>query len=180
MTEPTAPPAGSATAGRWTLDPAGSRADFYIKHFWGVMTVHGWFDQLSGEGTVTPEGAVTGTLTIDAASVNTKNKQRDKHLRSADFFHAEKHPQVVVTLTQATPAGPGTLACTRTLEAAGHVKPLEFTAQVEVTGDAAVLRTEIMIDRTSFDMTWGPLHMTASHARANVVARFVREHKEEA
>ena len=47
-----------------------------------------------------PDGKVTGQLVMDAASLNSKNKQRDRHLRSADFFDAADHPRVVVTVSR--------------------------------------------------------------------------------
>ncbi len=66
------------------LDPAGSRAEFHVKHFWGAVTVHGTFERMTGEATVSPDGTATCRISFDARSLNTKNKQRDKHLRSAD------------------------------------------------------------------------------------------------
>lgn len=162
-------------AGRWVLDPAGSRVEFHVRHFWGAITVHGSFGQVTGEGSVNADGTITGRLVIDAASLNTKNKQRDKHLRSADFFDVENHPQVVVTVTGAKPAGPAALAVEGTLEAAGNVRPVEFTADVqEASVQAAVLRAVVVVDRTEFAMTWSPLGVAAPMARATVVARFVR------
>jgi polyisoprenoid-binding protein YceI len=77
-------------------------------------------------------------------------------------------------VTSATPAGPSTLACRGTVEAAGHLQPVEFTALVEQASEqAATLRTELEIDRTGFDMTWSPLGMAAKEARATVLARFL-------
>ena len=70
-------------AGRWVLDPAGSRAEFHVKHFWGAVTVHGSFSQITGGGSVGSDGTVTGRLSIEAASLGTGNKKRDEHLRSA-------------------------------------------------------------------------------------------------
>ena len=160
---------------RWVLDPAGSRAEFHVKHFWGAITVHGSFSQITGEGNVGPHGTVTGRVTPEAASLGTGNKRRDEHLRSADFFNAERHPEVVVTVTEARPAGPAGLACRGSLEAAGHAQPVEFTAQVEdASAEAAVLRAELVVDRTRFDMTWSPLGMASATARGTIVARFVR------
>jgi len=167
--------ADGTLAGHWVLDPAGSRAEFHIKHFWGAMTVHGSFTRLSGEADVSADGSITATLTMDATSVNTKNKRRDKHLRSADFFDVEQHPNMVLTVTGAKPAGPATLAGQGGLEAAGRAQPVEFTARVEeATAQAVVLRAEIEVDRTRFGMTWSPLRMSAPKARGIVTARFVR------
>ena len=85
-------------AGQWSLVPGESSAEFANRHFWNTITVHGRFGQISGEGTVARDGTVTGQLVIDAASLTTGNKQRDKHLRSADFFDVAKHPRVVLSL----------------------------------------------------------------------------------
>jgi len=167
--------ADGAAAGRWVLDPAGSRAQFHVKHFWGAVTVHGSLGQITGEGEVGPDGTITGRLNIDAVSLSTKNKKRDEHLRSADFFDVKNHPQVVVTVTTAKPAGPAALACQGNLEAAGQVQPVEFTAHIEsASAQTAVLRAELEIDRTRFAMTWSPLGMASAIARATVVTRFVR------
>jgi polyisoprenoid-binding protein YceI len=166
---------GGAGAGHWVLDPAGSSVEFAVKHFWGAITVHGSFGTITGEGTVGQDGTVTGWMNLDAASLTTRNKQRDQHLRSADFFDVEHHPTVVVTVTAASAAGPDTLACQGTLEAAGHAEPVEFTARVDVAGEkAVVLHAEIEVDRTKFAMTWSPLRVAAFPARGTVVARFVR------
>jgi polyisoprenoid-binding protein YceI len=163
-----------AAAGDWVLDPAGSKVEFHVKHFWGAITVHGSFGRISGEGSVSADGKVTGRLSMDAASLSTKNNRRDEHLRSADFFDVANHPNVVVTVT-AKPAGPATLACQGTLEAAGHARPIEFTAHVEdASAGAVTLRAEAAVDRTGFAMTWSPLGMASAMARATVVARFVR------
>jgi len=166
--------ADGIVTGQWVLDPAGSRVEFHVKHFWGAVTVHGTFGAVTGEGSVGADGTITGRLTMDASSLSTGNKQRDKHLRSADFFTVEHHGEVVVTVTSAEPAGQAALACHGTLEAAGHSEPVEFTAHIrEATGQAVVLDAEIVVDRTLFAMTWSPLGMAAAMARGTVVARFV-------
>ena len=178
---PTAPAEAGAlladgtVTGEWLLDPAGSRVEFRVKHFWGAVTVHGTFGAVTGEGSVSADGTITGRLTIDVSSLSTGNKQRDKHLRSADFFAADSHGEAVVTVTGAKPAGPAALACHGSLEAAGHSEPVEFTAHIrEATGQVVVLDAEIVVDRTLFAMTWSPLGMAAAVARGTVVARFVR------
>jgi polyisoprenoid-binding protein YceI len=162
--------------GAWALDPAASRAQFHVRTFWGAMTVHGSFEQISGEGRVGPAGVVSGHLFIDASSLNTRNRQRDRHLRSADFFDVEHHPEVAVTVSEAGPLAGTALHSRGTLEVAGHQQPLEFTADIlEASGDAVTLRAEVVLDRTRFGMTRGPLHMVARQARGVVTARFVRQ-----
>ena len=167
--------ATDATIGTWLLDPAGSRAEFHVKHFWGAVTVHGSFGQFTGEGNVGSDGTISGHLTIDAASLSTKNKKRDEHLRSAEFFDVEHHPHVVVTVTSAKPTNPTALDCQGTLEAAGHVVPIEFTAHIEDGSVQTVtLRAEFVVDRTEFSMMWSPLGMASKMPRVAVFARFVR------
>jgi polyisoprenoid-binding protein YceI len=166
---------GGGWQGHWVLDPAGSTAEFRVKHFWGAITVRGRFDRIAGEGTIDAAGAVSGQLTMDASSVNTKNSQRDKHLRSADFFYVDHHPSVVLTVTAVTPAADGQIAVTGSLEAAGHAEPVTFTAQADEAGeDAVTLRAEFVIDRSAFGMTWSPMGIAAKDAAGSVVARFVR------
>ena len=183
MTDPskqsTAPPSellasGSAT-GTWTLDAEHSQISFAVKHFWGAITVRGSFEVARGEATVNADGTVTGQLSLDAASLNTKNKKRDEHLRSNDFFNVDTHPEALVTVTSAVPAGADTLAFRGSLAAAGHTRPIEFTAHVEDASPQAVtLRTEVAIDRTEFHMTWSPLGIASRTATATAVTRWIR------
>jgi polyisoprenoid-binding protein YceI len=164
-----------ASQGNWRLDPSGSSADFYVKHFWGAITVHGRFEHLEGEGAVSPDGTVTGVLRLDAASLSTKNKMRDKHLRSADFFDTDHHPTVTITVARLSAGPDGALASEISLDIAGRSQQIRPVVQVvEAGGGSVSLRAELGIDRTAFDMTWSPLKMAAREARAVVIARFVR------
>lgn len=161
--------------GQWKLDGPASRVEFRVPHFWHAITVRGWFEQVEGEATVGPDGTVTGQLVIAAASLSTRNKQRDKHLRSADFFDAETHPRVVVTVRHAALSADGQLTAEGTLEAAGITEPVTFTADiVEASAEAVTLRAELTIDRSRLGMTWSPLRMAAMQATGAVTARFTR------
>jgi polyisoprenoid-binding protein YceI len=167
--------ADGTAAGRWVLDPAGSAAEFRVRHFWGAITVRGTLGPMGGEAAVSPDGTVTGRISFDARSLDTGHKQRDKHLRSADFFHTDQHPQAVLTVTSARPAGPDRLDCQGALDVAGHARPVTFTAHIqEVTGQAVVLTAELQVDRGEFGMTWSPLHMASMTALGTVTVRFTR------
>ena len=72
--------------GSWILDPARSEVRLATRHTWGLRPLHGVFRQFTGNGTVTAGGQVTGTLTVAAGSIDTRNKMRDKDLRSAKVF----------------------------------------------------------------------------------------------
>jgi polyisoprenoid-binding protein YceI len=162
-----------ALAGRWRLDPGSSRVEFRVRHFWHTITVRGWFDRVEGEGTVGPDGKLSGRLVIDAASLNTGNKARDKHLRSADFFDAERHPRVVLTVNRAVLADRAQLEAEGTLEAAGIAEPVSFTAEVaEASPDSVTLRAALTVDRSRFGMTWSPMRVASMQATGLVTARF--------
>lgn len=161
--------------GTWTLDPAGSSAEFHVKHFWGAITVHGRFERLAGEGTVAQDGTLTGAIRLDAASLNTKQKKRDQHLCSADFFDVDHHPTVTITVERLTPDATGRLASQIRLEAAGQSQTISPTIEVaEVQPDAVTLRGKVTVDRAAFGMTWSPLGMAARQARGIITARFTR------
>jgi polyisoprenoid-binding protein YceI len=161
--------------GRWSLDPTRSSVEFHVKHFWGAITVRGHFERFEGEGTIAPDGTISGRVVIDAASLTTKNRKRDEHLRSADFFDVEHHSNVVVSARDLASTGPAAMRGTVALEAAGHEQEFEATiAVLEVSAEAATLRCELVVDRTAYAMTWSPLGMASHSARAVVTARFVR------
>jgi polyisoprenoid-binding protein YceI len=76
---------GRTLAGEWALDPRTSSIRLKSRAMWGLVPVNGVFREVSGNGTVSPDGRVSGTVTMAAASIDTKNTRRDTHLRSADF-----------------------------------------------------------------------------------------------
>ena len=104
---PEADTADSVLAGpsTWTLDPARSSVALRSKTMWGLVTVRGWFGELAGNAEILPGGAARGRLEIGAASLDTKNAKRDRHLASADFFNAAEHPSIVADLASATRTG---------------------------------------------------------------------------
>lgn len=87
----TAAVATDLTAGTWALDPVHSSINFSVRHL-VVSKVRGTFDTFSGAITVAEDGTPSVTATIDIDSINTRNEQRDAHLKAADFFDAEQYP----------------------------------------------------------------------------------------
>jgi polyisoprenoid-binding protein YceI len=167
---------GGAGAGHWVLDPAGSSVAISHKTMWGLTTVRGSFTELTGEGEVGADGSVSGTFQVGASSVDTKNAKRDKHLRSADFFSADKHPYIVFTARQAGPDQAGGLTVGGDLEVAGTTLPLSFTAKVsEASADSATLTAEVAVDRSGYGMTWNQMGMVKGPATVSVTAHFTRE-----
>ena len=79
----------------YRIDPSHSSAGFSVKHMM-IAKVHGGFEKMSGTLVYDPANLVKSSVevSIDAASVNTRETQRDTHLRSADFFDVEKYPTI--------------------------------------------------------------------------------------
>ena len=75
--------------GRWQLDPQRSSVEFRAGHVWGLASVIGHFDDFEGRLDLKADPAIE--LMINAASVQTGNPKRDRHLRSGDFFDADHH-----------------------------------------------------------------------------------------
>ena len=73
----------------------------------GPRYANGHFTSYEGALQVEQTGAVTGALTVQAATLDTKNKKRDEHLRSADFFDVEQQPTIRFSPTAITPAPDG-------------------------------------------------------------------------
>jgi polyisoprenoid-binding protein YceI len=90
----TASPAATTPlpAGTWKVDPIHSSVEFHVKHL-GIATVKGQFKEFEGTLEVTGAGA-RAYGTVEVASVDTREPQRDEHLRSADFFEVESFPRI--------------------------------------------------------------------------------------
>lgn len=88
----------TATTTKWALDPSHSELVFKVKHLM-ISSVKGQFTKLNAQ--ITSLGAdfanATVKATIDTASVSTNDDARDAHLRGADFFDVEKHPEITFT-----------------------------------------------------------------------------------
>jgi polyisoprenoid-binding protein YceI len=160
--------------GTWVLDPAGTTVTFTAKTFWGLSTVKGAFGTVAGQGTVAEDGTASGTVTIDANSVDTKNAQRDKHLKSADFLGGADRPTISVIVASATQDG-STLRASGTLEAGGHSQPVTFDATIaEATDSAVTLTAQLPVNYRELGMTWNRMGMLGPVATASVTARFTR------
>jgi polyisoprenoid-binding protein YceI len=140
----------------------------------GLIPVSGVFRQVSGNGTVLPDGKVSGTLTVAAASIDTNNTRRDTHLRSADFFDSDNHPDITFTADGIRPSGQG-VAVSGALTVRGRTRPLSFDAAASVQGDGEIwLDAEVHINRADFGLTWNSIFMTSMHNTLTIHAVFTR------
>lgn len=160
MTDLTALLADPAAAGRWQLVPARSSVRFKNKTFWGLATVTGKFADMSGAGEVGTNGTVSGRLDIQAASLKTGIGKRDDHLRSADFFDVEHHPEIHITVSALRPTGPDTANLDAALTVRGVTQSLPLSATVNRLGDGTVqLATKTTIDRTALGVSGNMIGM---------------------
>ena len=92
-------------AGTWNIDPTHSEVGFVVRHVM-VSKVKGVFSKFDGAITVDEDPLRSRVeATIDASSIDTREPQRDAHLRSSDFFDVETHPEICFVSTEVSPAG---------------------------------------------------------------------------
>lgn len=117
----------TAQDAKWEIDKSHSSITFKVSHF-KIATVKGNFDDFSGAIQSKGEdfnGASTD-ITIKTASINTNQKDRDKHLRSADFFNAEAHPEITFKNASLTKVSDKDYTVKGDLTINGITKPFEF------------------------------------------------------
>lgn len=159
----------SAALTRWSVDPENTSVEFTVKTFWGLTSVRGRFDRFDGSYESGPDGT-TIELTIDAESVDTANKTRDKHLRSTDFFNVAERPYVRFASTRVDDVSGGILHVVGLLEAAGNVVSLEFPATIRPIGDEFEVEATVTVDQSQFGMSSGQLGMIRRPATLHVKA----------
>lgn len=117
--------------GTWDIDPVHSEVSFVVRHM-VVSKVRGRFDQFEGTLNLAEDPLASSVeASIDTASVNTGNDQRDDHIRSADFFDVEHHPQMTFRSTAVRPKG-DRFVLEGDLSIRGTTKPV--TLDLEVNG----------------------------------------------
>jgi polyisoprenoid-binding protein YceI len=114
-------------AGTWTIDASHSEVGFTARHL--MSKVRGLFEKF--EGQIVTGGQPSATATIDLNSINTRDENRDAHLRSADFFDVENNGPMTFTSTKVENGGKGLLV-TGDLTVKGVTKPV--TLDVEYLG----------------------------------------------
>ena len=144
----------------WNLDPVHSSIDFAVRHM-VVSTVKGRFAEFTVDAQIDADDITSsrGTVTVQTASVDTREAPRDTHLRSGDFFDVEKFPQMTYVVRDVRAAGGD-------YEISGDLTIKDITHEVilatEVSGPVVdpfgITRIGISaagkFDRKDFDLTW--------------------------
>lgn len=152
---------GPDLSGDWDLDPAHSRVGFSAKHAM-VANVRGAFNDVTGTlhaDLEHPEES-TAEIILKVASIDTRNQQRDDHLRSADFFDAEQWPEIVFRSTRIEEVEENAIVVSGDLTIRDVTKtitiPIEFTgAHVDATGALrGGFEGSRRIDRREFGLEW--------------------------
>jgi polyisoprenoid-binding protein YceI len=160
--------------GTWTLDPVATTVQLRTKAMWGLAKVKATFKAIEGHGIVGEDGSLSGTLLIDARSVDTKTKKRDDHLRSGDFFEVERYPTFTYTVTGASAAAGGKIKVSGTFTVRDQTRPLEVLATVAKSGpDRVTVTAEAEMDRSQWGLTWSKMG-AGLHNQLTVVAPFTR------
>jgi polyisoprenoid-binding protein YceI len=140
--------------GTWQVDPIHSSVEFHVKHL-GIATVKGHFNDFEGTVEVTPEGT-RAHGSVKATSVDTRQAQRDDHLRSPDFFEVDTYPEITFQSTGITPKGEDEFAIEGELTIHGVTRPISLDASLEGTetdaqgNDRVGLSASTQINRSDF------------------------------
>jgi polyisoprenoid-binding protein YceI len=146
----------------WNIDPVHSIAEFRVKHMM-ISSVRGQFTGVKGSLTYNESDLAQSRVeaTIEVASIDTRDGQRDTHLKSADFFDAEKYPTFTFKSSRVTRRGDGSLIVAGPLSMHGATKEVEFAVEgptpptKDPWGNTRIgVAATTKINRKDFGLTW--------------------------
>jgi polyisoprenoid-binding protein YceI len=145
----------------WQIDAAHTHVEFAVKHLM-ISTVKGRFGDVSGTVVTGSDGYADAEirLTIGAASIDTRQEQRDAHLRSADFFDVETYPTLTFVSRRVTPRPDGSLQVAGDLTIRDTTREVVLVVTPEGTtrdpwgGERAGFSAAAKINRRDFGLTW--------------------------
>jgi polyisoprenoid-binding protein YceI len=145
----------------WTIDPAHTSVEFSVRHLM-ITSVKGRFADVSGTVKADDGDFATGEveIAIHAASIDTREAQRDAHLRSADFFDVERFPHITFrsTRTEDVNGSAFTLVGDLTIRGVSREVALEVTSEGRAKdpwgGERAGFTAQTRIKRSEYGLTW--------------------------
>jgi polyisoprenoid-binding protein YceI len=119
----------------WNVDATHSSIDFTIRHMM-IAKVKGSFNSFEAQIEADPEDLTTANVqfSIDLSSIDTRNADRDNHLRTGDFFDIEQYPKMTFQSTSITKKGDGEYNVTGNVSLHGVTRPETFTVSFEGAG----------------------------------------------
>lgn len=146
---------------KWVIDPSHTEVEFSVRHMM-IATVKGRFAGVEGEIVGDPHDLTNAqvNVTIDVASIDTRENDRDNHLRSADFFDVENYPKMTFKSTQITRTGDNTYKVTGDLTIRDVTRPVELDVTFNGTGkdpwggERAGFSATGALNRKDFGLTW--------------------------
>ncbi len=151
---------GAFAADTWTIDRTHSDVTFKVRHL--IANTTGRFDDFSGVVVTDAKKPQNSSVqfTIKTASIDTDNESRDKHLRSEDFFDAEKNPEITFKSTSIKSTSKYKFAVTGDLTMRGVTKkivlPVTFLGMAKDPGgkERAGFETSLKLNRKDYGINW--------------------------
>lgn len=144
--------------GVYGVDPAHSNVGFEVRHM-GIATVRGKFGTFAGTIDASGDSPVLEG-TVDVATVDTGEANRDGHLKGPEFFDTDQYPQISFHSTATEAAGDGQVTLRGEIALKGITKPIELTGELAENGEdpwgnqRVGLELSATIDRRDFDLKW--------------------------
>jgi polyisoprenoid-binding protein YceI len=161
-----------AISGSWQLDPRRSSVQFRVGLFGGLTSVKGHFDDYDGRLDLSARPTVE--LTVNAASLQTGNRRRDRHLRSADFFDAEAHPEVRFVSDSVDLQG-DTLRVRGRLYARDRSIPIDLVAQVRAVDGELEIEAGATVAQRELGMKLRALGTISARSDLSIKAHLIRD-----
>ncbi|MFQ5560899.1 MAG: YceI family protein, partial [Nitrospinota bacterium] len=162
-------------AATYKIDPAHSHIGFSVKHL-VISNVKGNFKKLNGGFDLDPENNISSaTLEVDAASINTENEKRDKHLRSSDFLDVSLHPKIVFQFKKTVSRSDNKYKVLGDITIRGVTKDIELEGELlgKVKDPWGYERAGFTgtgkLDRTEFGLVWNNVLETGGVVVGNSV-----------
>ncbi|MEH7353277.1 YceI family protein [Neobacillus drentensis] len=146
---------------KWALDPVHSSVDFSVRHMM-IANVKGTFNSFNATIEADPTDLTTANIefSVETASVDTRNKDRDAHLVSADFFDVENHPNMTFKSTSIEKTDEGEYNVTGDLTLRGVTKQETFAVTFEGQGkdpwgnEKAGFSASGAVNRSDYGLVW--------------------------
>jgi polyisoprenoid-binding protein YceI len=145
----------------YAIDPTHSSANFSVRHLM-IAKVRGSFNNITGTIQLAADSPIPVSISaqIDASSIDTRDPQRDGHLKSPDFLHVERHSHLRFTSTSIEPIDATRFKAVGELELHGVKKSVTLDAEVSGQGkdpwgnDRVAFEASTKINRQDFGLVW--------------------------